>query len=734
MLPDAGPEIVTVEGADATIEAFRRLTVTLMSLGQLKLPPTPDEIRSQQSRAMQSLGAEKQVSEVEAGLGQRDYIPLAIALFVDLCLLLVSIPKPLSAAERTRRRRAMADGQIYRTLDDLYAIHDDPDARAKMEPLRHISFDYMGNDYVAVPLIASREGAGSEHDGSARNLTEEDMQEAQFIINFFASQEQSGPFRRAAFPPQAAVRARLKKLGSKWAGIQSFRIYRFRKGAWSDFVMDMVVGADHELTPVREKQLEARIKKNEMKSNEIVFESELKHIAHEATKTAKRKEAELNTMMIDTNISAQQHEAELRRREISAQSELSTLSLEASIATKRAEIERTRRDMARTLADDGGGESLRADARAEHGIRKPGFWDKIMGQREEAVAAEPSLDKRTRRSTPAPEPQMPSPDLAEMRQMVRDLTQSVSQLALSVTEMSRVQVSGTAAAMAAATTSYDSFTSQMPPMSAPANGYAAGSDLNVATSTAAAFDDLGTVRPLQPAGDGGPVNGSHSNGLRREPAFEPVPGGQRESRPAHEAPSVIVLPHLSVVRTEPELMTGREHHDDATSSAAPVAAPYSAPAPVAQDWDPQPFARAVRMPESFRWAAESTMAGGVHAIEQPIEPLVMEATPITGELDEAVVPPYVAGEPFMAETVEVLPSLPASSDAEIEEFVADARGLPVRQDLERSVAPQWQREQAVTLGGEEFEQTMEADETESAAQDDFRIMEIAKKFGRGRRR
>ncbi len=716
------PEITTVEGADATIEAFRRLNTTLLSLAQFKLPATPDQIRNQQVRAIQTGGVEaKQAPAGESGLSQRDYIPLAIALFVDLCLLLVSIPKPLTATERTRRRRAQSDGETYRTLDDMYAIHDDPDARAKMEPLRHIAFDYMGHDYVAIPLIAGREGAGGDHDGSARNLTEDDLLEAQFIQNFFSSQETGGPFRRASFPPVAAIRTRLKQLGSKWAGIKSFRLYRFKKGAWSDFVMDMVVGADHELSPVREKQLEARIKKNEMKSSQIVFQSELMEIEHDAVKSAKRKEAELNTLMIETNITGKQQEADLRRREISAQSELSSLDLEASITAKRAQIERTKRDISRTYGTDLDGAKpdnrieLRADGNAPR--KSSGFWDKLMGSRDEHHAgptSEPSFERKAapeRRS--APELKVSAAAAHDTKDAstvdVASLRQTVSELALVVRDLANQQTSQVAAATRAAVSPRASETNGHA-------GYANGADV---------------------ANGHGYTNG-YAQTDADNAAFDANTSVAGTAHLSQDNPSVILMPNLSNSRGWAQ--TDDHAYPAPTPWQQPNGAEASAPAYHANgnaalaydhNYDQAPAPMTRRAP--FRWAAESTMTGGVHQIDHAIEPSVHDAISVHGK--SATAPELQQSW----EAYQPAPHLPAgmSDPSEINAFLNTASNAPEEAPEQyaehpdadwRHVVTQHRADERAPLRGEDDEPAFGHD------RETLEIERIATRFGRGVKR
>ena len=95
------PQIAAVEGSEATIEAFRRLTTSFYGMLAFKMPPSADELRDLQKKAIQSVeGAAAQgasgahvstISTEQGGLSKRDYVPLAVAVFVDLCLFLVSM-------------------------------------------------------------------------------------------------------------------------------------------------------------------------------------------------------------------------------------------------------------------------------------------------------------------------------------------------------------------------------------------------------------------------------------------------------------------------------------------------------------------------------------------------------------------------------------------------------------------------------------------------------------------
>lgn len=234
------PEIATVEGSEATIEAFRRLTTTFYGLLSFKMPPSADELRELQKKAIQSVENPTDMRNVDAqaaGLSQRDYVPLAVALFVDLCLFLVSMGKrpggrldglvpKMQAAER---------GPVIEILSRFNDIHRDKQIRENFELFRHVVFDMNGDYYVAVPLDAPPRLNPAERE----NL----RIEAQLLANLFASFEREKIFKRTLLPTTGSVQKRLARQGSKFANSESFRVYKFINGAWSDIILGAVMGA-----------------------------------------------------------------------------------------------------------------------------------------------------------------------------------------------------------------------------------------------------------------------------------------------------------------------------------------------------------------------------------------------------------------------------------------------------------------------------------------------------------
>ena len=236
------PEIAAVEGSEATIEAFRRLTTSFYGILSFKAPPSADELRDLQKKAVQSVES-RQVPQIKAdasdatGLSKRDYVPLAVALFVDLCLFLVSMTqRPASRLQGLMPKMIAAErGPVIQILSRFNEIHKDRQIRENFEIFRHVVFDMNGDYYVAVPLDAP---PGLEQE--ERELL---RVEATLLANLFASFEKEKIFKRSVLPTVSSIRKRLKRQGSKFAESEAFRVYKFTDGAWSDIILGAVMGA-----------------------------------------------------------------------------------------------------------------------------------------------------------------------------------------------------------------------------------------------------------------------------------------------------------------------------------------------------------------------------------------------------------------------------------------------------------------------------------------------------------
>ena len=253
-LPTLGkPEIATVEGSEAVIEAFRRLTATMAGVIAFKLPPSADELRELQKRAVREAENNGRtpaaVSASQGGLSKRDFVPLAIAIFVDLCLLLVSIGRPMNRIDGLiPRMRSAEQGPVYQILSKFSDIHRDEEIRQKFEIFRHVVFDFNGDYYIAVPLDAP------DHRGSA--AYEEMAREAHLLANLFASFEKEKIFSRVVNPLLSTrmIQRKLGRQGSKFAESKGFRVYRFRSGAWSEIILGAVMGAAKRAEHERRRQ------------------------------------------------------------------------------------------------------------------------------------------------------------------------------------------------------------------------------------------------------------------------------------------------------------------------------------------------------------------------------------------------------------------------------------------------------------------------------------------------
>jgi hypothetical protein len=248
-LPDLEkPKIAAVEGSEATIEAFRRLTATFYGALALKLPPSAEELRELQKKAVQSVEgaslAQRALGAETAGLSKRDYVPLAVAIFVDVCLLLVSMGRPVNRmGTLLPKMRAAERGPVFQILSRFSDIHRDAEVRRSFEIFRHVVFDHLGDYYVAVPLDAHEPGGAPAV--AAGGQTVDAHVEAHLLANLFASFEKERIFTRVHSPFLGArqVRRKLRRQGSKFAGSQAFRVYKFRDGAWSDIILGAVMGA-----------------------------------------------------------------------------------------------------------------------------------------------------------------------------------------------------------------------------------------------------------------------------------------------------------------------------------------------------------------------------------------------------------------------------------------------------------------------------------------------------------
>src|SRR5215467_10992277 len=265
------PQVAAVEGSEATIEAFRRLTTTFFGLLTFRLPPSADELRELQHKAVQSVegsGSSGAPAMVQAaGLAKRDYVPLAVAIFVDLCLLLGSSGRTVNQFMGLERSmREAEDGPVLPILARFHDIHADSDAVRHFEVFRDVIFDLNGHYHVAVPLNIPKR---------AENYAALER-EAHRLANLCYALEGKGILSRPiSILPGLLVQRQLKRRGSKfvecygrqrparyrrgWDAVRSvwtetpvedkpaFKVYRFKRGAWPEMILGAVMGASRSL-------------------------------------------------------------------------------------------------------------------------------------------------------------------------------------------------------------------------------------------------------------------------------------------------------------------------------------------------------------------------------------------------------------------------------------------------------------------------------------------------------
>ena len=129
------------------------------------------------------------MSAETSGLGKRDYIPLSIAIFVDFCLLLVSVSRPINGFRRLENKMAEAQNwPIIQILARFREIHSDEDIRTTFDIFRHVVFDYARDYYVAAqPLQKCVAGTRFHIDrtlGAADDLVEITVQGVDIGLHF----------------------------------------------------------------------------------------------------------------------------------------------------------------------------------------------------------------------------------------------------------------------------------------------------------------------------------------------------------------------------------------------------------------------------------------------------------------------------------------------------------------------------------------------------------------------
>ena len=248
------PKIVTVEGSDATIEAFRRLTTTFYGLLSFKLPPSSDELRELQKRAITqaeaTAGGRPQITEADVvgqgGLSSattsRSPSPFSSTSACSWCRW--ASPRagwPASCRKCARPSAAPSSPSCPASTK----FDRDRQIRENFEIFRHVVFDFNGEYYAAIPLIAPYSVDRRRPNAYSPADVEALQQEAHLLANFFTSFEREKLFNRVMMPliSTARIQKKLWAQGSKFAHAEAFRLYKFKDGAWQDMILGAIMGA-----------------------------------------------------------------------------------------------------------------------------------------------------------------------------------------------------------------------------------------------------------------------------------------------------------------------------------------------------------------------------------------------------------------------------------------------------------------------------------------------------------
>ncbi len=259
-LPELEPPLLRAyEGSEAVIEAFRRLTNSGLNAWS--------EARASIQNGVAAVGfaaPAKPVPPTVNGLAERDYIPLMIAIFVDLCILLVSINRPfgpffeLSRSMDAARRGSMNDylATFYKVFQDQFDPAKRPTAADVIAPIQDVVFDHKGRYYAAVPLDfreedyvkwLERRTGPSAAKSIYQATSERPLEESRYITSVFATLEGSGFVELIDAGDEgldvALIKQKLDQQGSVYAQADAFRVYRFRRRAWAQILIQSVASS-----------------------------------------------------------------------------------------------------------------------------------------------------------------------------------------------------------------------------------------------------------------------------------------------------------------------------------------------------------------------------------------------------------------------------------------------------------------------------------------------------------
>ncbi len=245
------PELRAYEGSEAVLEAFRRLTNSGTSWAK--------DISAAFNGATPP--------PVENGLSDRDLIPLMIAIFVDICILLVSINRPFGFVfdmTQSMKDARRSGGNTYlipffEVFQGVFDKDDPPSPQQQLNPLEDVIIDHEGEYYAAVPLDFRDTDHITRRAEVLRKLREEErsdwfdpssdlpLETSRYITNVYLALEGRGVvelLKGSAWPEglqtNDAVQKKLAEQGSVYQQSNAFRLYKIERRRWAEFVQSVV--------------------------------------------------------------------------------------------------------------------------------------------------------------------------------------------------------------------------------------------------------------------------------------------------------------------------------------------------------------------------------------------------------------------------------------------------------------------------------------------------------------
>ena len=249
------PKIPYLEGSQAVVESFARLKATAMGIFTGDYPPSPSEFRKLRKDAQKN---GKSIKYVSSGIGRDDLIPLLLAIFIDLCIFLISMYRGFTKDNKP------ASKELIKKLNGAYGRHMEkiPNAKDRETPLMAVIFQRINADYAAVPQdftsspnkdypqkigrsvpkwVNPNSSSSPSKSKKDKETPKVDLCEAPYIEAAYQIFERENFVYRIGWfgrlvrgITKKTVSRKLKAKGSKYESAASFVIYKFYRGAYSD--------------------------------------------------------------------------------------------------------------------------------------------------------------------------------------------------------------------------------------------------------------------------------------------------------------------------------------------------------------------------------------------------------------------------------------------------------------------------------------------------------------------